>query len=108
MDIKKRIKEAGMTVSEVAALMPNRNGSKGIAQASLSAIINGNPTIGSLKDISAIIGISLSELVSEDDCNRDFVAMVRCNGKYYHAESLEELEAMVQKWKQSDISESRG
>lgn len=48
MDIKQRIKEAGMTVSEVAARMPRPDGGVGIAQASLSAIINGNPTINKL------------------------------------------------------------
>ena len=67
MDIKKRIKEAGMTVSEVAAKMPRPDGGKGIAQASLSAIINGNPTINKLKDIADILGVSLAELVSDDD-----------------------------------------
>ena len=66
MDIKQRIKDAGMTVSEVAARMPRPDGGVGIAQASLSAIINGNPTINKLKDIASILGISLSELVSDD------------------------------------------
>ena len=66
MDIKQRIKEAGMTVSEVAARMPRPDGGVGIAQASLSAIINCNPTINKLKDIADILGISLSELVKDE------------------------------------------
>ena len=67
MNIKQRIKEAGMTISEVAAKMPRPDGGTGIAQPSLSAIINGNPTINRLIDIANIIGISLSELVAEDN-----------------------------------------
>lgn len=76
MDIKQRIRESGKTITEVAALMPNPSGGVGIAQASLSAIINGNPTIGRLKDIADILGISLSELVMDD--NHSIAQNVTC------------------------------
>lgn len=56
----------GFTISEVASKMPNGNGGIGISQPSLSAIINGNPTVNKLKDIADIIGLSLSELVEDD------------------------------------------
>lgn len=67
MDIKQKIKTQGFTISEVASKMPNGNGGLGISQPSLSAIINGNPTVNKLKDIADIIGLTLSELVAEDD-----------------------------------------
>ncbi|MGN1172519.1 MAG: helix-turn-helix domain-containing protein [Muribaculaceae bacterium] len=66
MDIKRRIKEAGFTISSVAAKMPCGNGAVGMTQQSLSAIISGNPTISKLNDIAEIIGIPLSELVADD------------------------------------------
>lgn len=60
MDIKKRIKERGMTIVEVAAKM-------GVTQPSLSQIISGNPSYNKLKEIADILGISVSELVADDE-----------------------------------------
>lgn len=66
MDIKRKIKDCGFTISEVASKMPNGSGGLGISQPALSAIINGNPTINKLKDIADIIGLTLSELVADE------------------------------------------
>lgn len=65
MNIKQRIADAGLTVSDVAQRMPRPDGGVGISQPSMSSLINGNPTVSKLKDIAGILGISLSELVSE-------------------------------------------
>ena len=67
MSVKKVIKEKGWTLEKLAAQMTNRDGTKGISQPSLSAMINGNPTIDKLKEIASIIGVSLSELVGDEE-----------------------------------------
>ena len=61
MNIKKKIKECGWTVSKLAEEL-------GIKQASLSTIINGdNPSYQTLKKIADKLGISVSELVREEE-----------------------------------------
>lgn len=65
MDIKKVIKEKGWTLDKLAAEMKNKNGEKGITQSSVSQILNGNPTLDKLIEISNILGISVSELLSD-------------------------------------------
>lgn len=67
MNIKKVIKENGWTLEKLASEMTNKNGEKGISQASVSQLINGNPTLDKLHEIASIIGISVSELVKEGD-----------------------------------------
>lgn len=69
MNIKEHIQNKGFTISQVAALMTNKNGEKGITQSSLSQIINGNPSLDKLKEIASIIGISVSELLREEEDN---------------------------------------
>ncbi len=66
MSIKEQIQKRGFTISQVAALMTNKNGEKGMSQSSLSQIINGNPSLDKLKEIASILGISVSELLRED------------------------------------------
>lgn len=61
MDIKKAIKESGFTISKVAERL-------GIAQPSLTAqLINGTMSLSRAKEIADIIGISLSELVADEN-----------------------------------------
>lgn len=68
MDIKKRIREHGFTLEELARrLKSNRSGEEGISQPALSSIVNGNTTVARLQEIASVLGISLSELVREDD-----------------------------------------
>lgn len=68
MDIKKVIKQHGFTLEKVAAEMKKPNGEKGLAQSALSQMItNGNPSYLKLLEIASIIGISVSELVSDED-----------------------------------------
>lgn len=69
MNIKEKIQKKGFTVSQVATLMTNKNGEKGITQSSLSQIINGNPSLDKLKEIASIIGISVSELLQDEADN---------------------------------------
>ena len=61
MDIKKAIKESGFTISKVAEKL-------GIAQPSLTAqLINGTMSLSRAKEIADILGVSLSELVADEN-----------------------------------------
>ena len=61
MDIKKAIKESGFTISKVAERL-------GIAQPSLTAqLINGTMSLSRAKEIADILGVSLSELVADEN-----------------------------------------
>ena len=67
MNIAKRIKEQGFKLEDVAAQLTNNRGGLGISQPSMSSLINGNPTYSRLEEIARIIGISVSDLVRDDD-----------------------------------------
>lgn len=61
MDIKKAIKESGFTISKVAERL-------GIAQPSLTAqLINGTMSLSRAKEIADILGVSLSELIADEN-----------------------------------------
>ncbi len=96
MDIKSRIKERGFTISQVAALMTTRdkdgNVKQGISQSALSQLITGNPTFDKLQEIANIIGLSVSELVSD---NSDFVAFVRNGNELKMFDSAEVLKQYI-------------
>lgn len=66
MNVKKVIKEHGWTMERLASEMTGKNGEKGISQASVSQLLNGNPTLDKLVEIASIIGISVSELVADE------------------------------------------
>ncbi len=66
MSIKKVIKQHGWTLERLAKEM---NGGAGITQPSMSSLVNGNPSLDKLREIASIIGISVSELLSDDDSN---------------------------------------
>ena len=66
MNIKKVISSHGWTLERLASEMTGRDGKKGISQPSVSSLVNGNPTLDSLKEIASIIGISVSELVADE------------------------------------------
>lgn len=79
MDIKRKIKEKGFTISQIAAQMTNnRTGQIGMSQGSLSTILSGNPTVGTLSEIANILGISLSELVSDEETKESTSAVFSC------------------------------
>ena len=69
MDIKKVIKERGWTIEKLAAEMTNKQGGKGISQPTVSQIINGNPSLDKLKEIASIIGVTVSDLLRDEDDN---------------------------------------
>lgn len=71
MDLKTKIKNAikrqGFTLEQVAAQMKKPDGSIGLAQSALSQMLaNGNPSYNKLEEIAGIIGLSISELLSDN------------------------------------------
>lgn len=82
MSIKEQIQKRGFTISQVAALMTNKNGEKGMSQSSLSQIINGNPSLDKLKEIASILGISVSELLKEDNESTFAFTCPKCGMKF--------------------------
>lgn len=82
MNIQAKIKQQGFTIAQVAARMKKKSGGIGISQGSLSTILNGNPTIDKLREVADIIGLSLSELVADDDnsCSKS-IACPHCGKK---------------------------
>lgn len=76
--------------------MQNRNGSVGITQPTLSAILNNDPQISKLREIAGIIGVPVTELVSDSP---EITALVRKGDDYYQANTVEELESIVARLK---------
>lgn len=62
-NLKETIKRYGYTQADIAQRMKGKDGSLGISQASLTGIINGNPTLDKLIEIANAVGCSVSELV---------------------------------------------
>lgn len=79
MNIRKIIKRQGFTIASVAAKMKNeREGKIGMTQGTLSSMLNKNPTITRLQEIADIIGVSLSELVSDESEKQTFIICPHC------------------------------
>lgn len=96
MNVQKTIKENGFTLADVAKRMLNRNGTVGITQPTLSAILNNDPQISKLREIAGIIGVPVAELVSDSP---GITALVRKGDDYYQANTVEELESIVARLK---------
>lgn len=60
MNLKEMVKAYGWTMETLAHKM-------GVSQPAVSKILNGNPTLSNLKKLSAAMGISLSELVANEE-----------------------------------------
>lgn len=81
--IKLKIKDRGWTLERLASEMKNKNGEKGVSQAAVSQIINGNPTFDKLQEIAFIIGISVSELVMDDEeLNKSYIICPKCGARF--------------------------
>lgn len=59
-DIKKKIKECGFTTQQIAEKL-------NISQQAVSQAINGNPSLSRLQEIAGAMGITVSELVTDDN-----------------------------------------
>ena len=82
MNIQKVIKAHGFTIASVAAKLKNSRGGIGISQGALSSTLNGNPSIDKLQEIADIIGVSLSELVSDEASEKEtYIICPHCGEK---------------------------
>lgn len=61
-DIKKKLKEYGFTTQMIADKI-------GISQQAVSQAVNGNPTLSRLQEIAGAMGITVSELVKDEEVN---------------------------------------
>ena len=75
-NIKESIKRHGFTQSAVAQQM-------GVSQASLTGIINGNPTLDKLIHIANILGCSVSELLGGCNASLPSNIKIQIDGKEY-------------------------
>lgn len=70
MDIKNKISSHGYTLQQVADAL-------GISQQAVSAAVNGNPSLSRLKDIAAFLGISVSELLADENPQETVIKVKR-------------------------------
>ena len=83
MNIKKVLKNRGWTMERLASEMKNKNGEKGVSQASVSQLINGNPTFDKLQEIADVLGITVSELVSDEEYFKTpSITCPKCGAKF--------------------------
>lgn len=79
----------------------------GISPQRLNNIVTGDAPVsqGALGKIATALGVEIWELyvnpveIIKNAMDDDFVAMVRYKGKYYHADSIAELEKQISDWK---------
>ena len=97
MNIKRKIREHGLTLAQVAAELKNQRGGKGITQSALSAALNGNPSIDKLQEIADIIGISLPELLTDGKYSSNINAMIRVGNEVFEAHDAKSLMDIIKK-----------
>ena len=96
MQIKKVIKEHGLTIAEVAGRM-------GITSGTLSnTISHRNMTVNKLRKIAQAVGCSISEFFADEetedlrkDNKSDFTALIDVEGQLCRADSLSQLETFI-------------
>jgi len=84
--VKEVCKEKGVTLAEVASKI-------GIAQASLSKMLGGNPTIDTLERIATALNAPITELFYTD--RQDLCGHVEYKGVVYTIKSRSDLENLL-------------
>lgn len=99
MNIKEFIKSKDFTLSEVASKMKDKQGNIGVSHASLSKMLDNNPTTNKLREIANIIGCKVGDFFTDEMSNTDFVALIKSGNEFFCASSLKELEDIVSELK---------
>ncbi|MDD6210501.1 MAG: helix-turn-helix transcriptional regulator [Bacteroidales bacterium] len=86
MIIKEVIKEKGYSVSSFAEKL-------GMKQESLSRIINGNPTIGTLEKIATALNVDITDLFAKR--NPEVKGYIKIKGVLYEVNSFDDLENLM-------------
>ena len=87
--VKEVCKEKGVTLAEVASKI-------GVAQASLSKMLGGNPTIGTLEKIADALGVQVTELFEKSNTG-DIVGFVKVGDTVHEVKSAEDVKNLVGK-----------
>lgn len=91
MDIKRIIKERGLTIEEVGKRMEPP-----VSKGTLSKVISTNPTTSTLERIAAAIGCRVADFFEEGGgVGNDFTAFVRNGGELRAFDSAEALKEYV-------------
>lgn len=94
MDIKSIIKEKGYTIQDVANIL-------GVNRVTLTLTLQGNPTYKKLKEIANAIDCDICDFFRDETTKikteSDLIALIRYKGQMYQAETIEELEGIVEK-----------
>jgi transcriptional regulator with XRE-family HTH domain len=84
--VKEVCREKGVTLAEIASKI-------GIAQASLSKMLGGNPTIGTLEKIAIALDVPITELFSSNKW--DLYGHIEYKGQVYTIKSRSDLENLL-------------
>lgn len=79
VDLKKKIKAQGWTLEKVGKEI-------GTTKSGMTQVVSGNPTLKTLTDIAGVLGISVSELLREDDTYPSSALVCPHCGKPIHIE----------------------
>lgn len=99
MSIKEFIKSKGFTLSEVASKMKDKQGNIGVSHASLSKMLDNNPTTNKLREVASIIGCKVGDFFTDEMSGKDFVALIKSGNEFFCASSLKDLENIVSELK---------
>ena len=87
--VKEVCKEKGVTLAEVASKI-------GVAQASLSKMLGGNPTIGTLEKIADALGVLVTELFEKPNAS-NVIGFVKVGDTVHEVKSAEDVKNFVGK-----------
>ena len=90
--IKELLKQKGITQIELAKKI-------GITPSALLQSITGNTSVSRLKELADALNVSIGELF-ESTSKKELTALVNYKGEFFKANTLEELEEVVNKIKQ--------
>jgi len=88
--IKQLIKEHGFTQAEFAEKL-------NITRVGLSQLINGKPSYSTLEKMAAALNVPIWQLFisREEAAGRQLNALIECNGNFFKASTIEELENII-------------
>ena len=87
--VKEVCKEKGVTLAEVASKI-------GVAQASLSKMLGGNPTIGTLEKISNTLNVPIAELFEKPNAS-NIIGFVMVGDTVHEVKSVEDVKDLAGK-----------
>lgn len=94
MNIKKVLSDKGLSYQELADIInaSRPDGARRVTTASISQMVNGEPSVKSMREIAGAIGCKVGDFFL-DEVSRagTMTALVRHGSDYYSAETTDEL-----------------